>query len=70
MRALLLRRLPCLVLPAVLLCGLLCPLVATAQDAAPQTHESEKYADKIRAFEEFVRASMQGDHPPIVIANG
>lgn len=64
MRALLSRRLPCLVLSAVSLCGLLCPPAATAQEAQPQARAADKYAGRVRAFEEFVRVSMQGDRIP------
>lgn len=64
MRALLLRRLPCLVLSAVLLCGVVCPRLTTAQESQAQTRAADKYAYKLRAFEEFVRVSMKGDRIP------
>lgn len=64
MRALLLKRLPCLVLSAAVLCGVVCPRGAGAQESQPQTHAADKYADKVRAFGEFVRAEMKGDRIP------
>jgi CubicO group peptidase (beta-lactamase class C family) len=52
-------------LSSVVLCGLICPRGATAQGSAQQPpREADKYADKIRAFEEFVRATMPRDRIP------
>jgi CubicO group peptidase (beta-lactamase class C family) len=47
-----------------LLSGVLCPRGATAQEAQPQTRAADKYAERVRAFEEFVRVSMKGDRIP------
>jgi CubicO group peptidase (beta-lactamase class C family) len=58
------KRFACLFLSAVVLCGILLPLGAAAQDSSQQPRADEKYADKIRAFEEFVRASMPKDRIP------
>jgi CubicO group peptidase (beta-lactamase class C family) len=64
MRASLLRRLPRLLVSAAVLCGVLCPRVVDAQNSARQQGGADKYADRIRAFEEFVRATMPGDRIP------
>ena len=53
-----------LFLIAVVSCGLLRLPVATAQEPQAQALAPHKYADRIRAFEEFVRASMPGDRIP------
>jgi CubicO group peptidase (beta-lactamase class C family)/tetratricopeptide (TPR) repeat protein len=64
MRTFGLRRLSCVVLSAAVLCGVLCPRVSNAQEPQAQTSAADRYADKIRAFEEYVRASMPKDHIP------
>jgi CubicO group peptidase (beta-lactamase class C family) len=66
MRALLFRRLPCLVLSAAVLCGVMCPRAALSQESAspPPQQVSDAYAGRVRAFEEFVRATMPRDHIP------
>jgi CubicO group peptidase (beta-lactamase class C family) len=58
------RRFACVLLSSVLLCGALCPRPTTAQGPQSQTRAVDKYADKVRAFEEFVRVSMKGDRIP------
>lgn len=58
------RRLTRAILSAALLCGLLCPRGAFAQDSAQRPSEADKYADKIQAFREFVRTSMPQDRIP------
>jgi CubicO group peptidase (beta-lactamase class C family) len=59
------KRFACLFLSAAVLCCVVVnPRVSTAQDSAQQSREADKYADKIRAFEEFVRASMPKDRIP------
>jgi CubicO group peptidase (beta-lactamase class C family) len=58
------KRFACLFLSAVVLCGVVSPRVSTARDSAQQSRESDAYADKIRSFEEFVRASMPKDRIP------
>lgn len=48
-----------------MLCGVLVrPRGTTAQESRCQQCPPLEYAEKIRAFGEFVRASMQGDHIP------
>jgi CubicO group peptidase (beta-lactamase class C family) len=51
-------------LSSVLLCGLLCARGSYAQEAQSQPRERDAYADKIRAFGEFVRATMPRDRIP------
>jgi CubicO group peptidase (beta-lactamase class C family) len=47
------------------LCGVVVrPRGTAAQEPQSQTRQADKYADKIQAFKEFVRASMQGDRIP------
>jgi CubicO group peptidase (beta-lactamase class C family) len=60
------KRFACLFLSAAVLCcvAVVSPRVATARVSAQQSRESDKYADAIRAFEEFVRASMPKDRIP------
>lgn len=58
------KRYACVLLSAVVLCGLLCPRGATAQESKSQARESDKYAERVRAFREFVRVSMKGDRIP------
>lgn len=58
------RRFASALLSSVLLCGVLCPRLTTAQESKSQTQQTENYADKIRAFQEFARAAMQGDRIP------
>jgi CubicO group peptidase (beta-lactamase class C family) len=58
------RRFACLFLSAVVLCGVVCPRGATAQESRCQECPPPEYANKIRAFQEFVRAAMQGDRLP------
>lgn len=58
------RRFACVLLSVVALCGIVLPRVTTAQGPQSQTKEADKYADKIRAFEEFARVSMKGDRIP------
>ncbi|HKG14380.1 MAG TPA: serine hydrolase domain-containing protein [Pyrinomonadaceae bacterium] len=64
MRAFPLRRLPCLVLSAVVLCGVLCPRGTRAQESRCQECPPPEYANRIQAFKEFVRAAMPGDRIP------
>jgi CubicO group peptidase (beta-lactamase class C family) len=47
-----------------MLCGVLCPRVSKAQESQTQTSVADRYADKIHAFEEYVRASMPKDRIP------
>ena len=58
------KRFASLILSSILLCGVVCPRDAFAQDSAQQTREADKYAGRIRAFEDFVRASMPNDRIP------
>ena len=58
------KRFACLFLSVVVLCGCLLPRGAAAQESSQQPRANDKYADKIRAFEEFVRASMPKDRIP------
>jgi CubicO group peptidase (beta-lactamase class C family) len=58
------RRFACILISSVLLCGLLCPPVSKAQEPQARTNVADRYADKIRAFEEYVRASMPKDRIP------
>jgi tetratricopeptide (TPR) repeat protein len=58
------RRFACILISSVLLCGLLCPPVSNAQEPQAQTSVADRYADKIRTFEEYVRASMPKDRIP------
>jgi CubicO group peptidase (beta-lactamase class C family) len=59
------KRFACLFLSAVVLCGVVVsPRVSTAQDSAQPSREADKYAGRVRAFEEFVRASMPKDRIP------
>lgn len=58
-----LRKTLSFVVAAVLLCVSLCPrAIVRAQAPAPQA--ADKYADKIREFEEFARARMERDRIP------
>jgi CubicO group peptidase (beta-lactamase class C family) len=61
-----LRRLSGLALSAAVLCGVPCPRVSNAQEARPQAQArgADAYAVKIRAFEEFARATMPRDRIP------
>jgi CubicO group peptidase (beta-lactamase class C family) len=63
MRAFDLRRLSCAVLSAALLCGVMCPRGSNAQ-ASQQQSGADIYAERIRAFEEYVRATMPRDRIP------
>jgi CubicO group peptidase (beta-lactamase class C family) len=59
------RRFACILISSVLLCGLLCPPVTTnAQEPRAQTSGADRYAERVRAFEEYVRASMPKDRIP------
>jgi CubicO group peptidase (beta-lactamase class C family) len=49
---------------AAALAGLLCPPAALAQAPQSEATDAGKYAEPIRLFEEFVRASMAGDRIP------
>jgi CubicO group peptidase (beta-lactamase class C family) len=54
-----------LAVAAILLCAFACPAPrAGAQTAAPQTQAADPYAERLRAFEEFVNTGIKGDRIP------